>query len=274
MPRVPSRAAVAAVAAIACLLAGLLPAGPLLGGTAHAVERPLELDGPITDADLQGRSLRDLALMRNTIFARAGHTFVKPWLASYFAAQPWYQALPKAKEGTVSEVGWANAGRIATYEAGLKKAALVQMASELEARAKAGTPRPDDAIEARLLARRLGRPVVGAGGDAAPSTDPLENPSRLDQQLTKAELKGYSLRDLRILRNTVYARRGYGFKSQLLREWFEATSWYLAEADYTPKRLTRTDWRNIKLIKSLEEAQGGPLTDYAHMVEEGWLGGA
>jgi hypothetical protein len=34
----------------------------------------------LTDADLAGRTLRDLALMRNTVYARAGHAFVKAWL--------------------------------------------------------------------------------------------------------------------------------------------------------------------------------------------------
>src|SRR5215470_1120836 len=52
--------------------------------------RPLYYTREITDDDLIGRSLRELTLMRNTIYARAGNKFRKQWLNDYFSAQPWY----------------------------------------------------------------------------------------------------------------------------------------------------------------------------------------
>ncbi len=84
---------------------------------------------------------------------------------------------------------------------------------------------------------------------------------------------GMSLYDLRILRNMVYARHGYTFKSNLLGDYFEGYEWYEPDDGYTRKRLRRVDWRNVRLIKSVEKAHGGPITDWAHMKEEGWLGG-
>src|SRR5215831_6852378 len=52
--------------------------------------RPLYYEREISQADLQGRTLRELTLMRNWIYARAGNPFVKPWLKEFFAKQPWY----------------------------------------------------------------------------------------------------------------------------------------------------------------------------------------
>ena len=52
--------------------------------------RPLYYESDITDADLAGRTLREFALLRNTIYARAGNSFRKPWLDAHFRAQPWY----------------------------------------------------------------------------------------------------------------------------------------------------------------------------------------
>ena len=74
----------------ALLLAAMATA---LGGlpTASAADRALHYTRPITEADVAGRTLRELAILRNTIFARAGQPFRKRWLHEYFAAQPWYK---------------------------------------------------------------------------------------------------------------------------------------------------------------------------------------
>lgn len=42
----------------------------------------------------------------------------------------------------------------------------------------------------------------------------------------EAMLRNYSLSELRIIRNTIYARKGYIFKSDDLRNYFEKKSWY------------------------------------------------
>jgi hypothetical protein len=51
-------------------------------------DRPLYDTREITPAHLVGRALWELTLLRNTIYARAGNTFRKKWLADYFNAQP------------------------------------------------------------------------------------------------------------------------------------------------------------------------------------------
>src|SRR5689334_19779077 len=90
----------------------------LAPGAAGAADRTLYYDRALTSADLEGRTLRELALMRNTIYARAGHPFRKKWLHDYFAAQPWYKPLAKDDNRKITAIDRANAALIAQAEQG------------------------------------------------------------------------------------------------------------------------------------------------------------
>ncbi len=171
-------------------------------------DEPLYFDRPLTRADVANRSLRELSLIRNTIFARHGNTFVKPWL--------------------------------------------------------------DDERELRLLSARRGK-WLGGKTISKKERTPLEDPTLLDGQLALGPLKKMSRRDLRLLRNTVYARHGYRFKSVLLSAYFASTDWYKADPRFTAKRLTAVDQRNLKLIRSVEDKHGGPLSDEAHVETSDWF---
>lgn len=232
--------------------------------------RPLYYEREITQADLEGRTLRELSLMRNTIFARAGNQFRKDWLREYFTAQPWYQPSDKLDKSKISELDWKNSSIIATYEAEISKEDLLKRKEEVLARVNAGKATPEDEIELRLLSSRIGT-WLGAEDTPEENRSPLEDPSLLDKLLTKEQLENLSKRDLRILRNTVYARRGRPFKSALLQNYFFSTDWYQEDPNYSDAKLTDIDRRNIKLIRSVEDSLGGPLTDYEHMVEEDWF---
>jgi len=239
-------------------------------GPTAAAARPLYFERVVTDADLQGRTLRELSLMRNTIFARAGNPFRKDWLDTYFRAQPWYAPQATWDKTKLTAVDWENAKLIATFETNLKHADLQARADGVKARLLAGTATTEDRIELRLLGARLGKWQDEAQAPVA-DRSPLEDPSLLATQLTQDQLKNMSRRDLRILRNTIYARHGYTFKSQLLTDYFQGFDWYTADPAYTTARLSRLDWRNVKLIKTLEQSLGGPMTDHEHMEEDGWF---
>jgi len=259
----PATAApVTAIDAAAPAVVGSLPAygtGP--DGRPYYVERAITAD------DLKGRTLRDLALMRNTIYARAGHPFRKAWLRDYFTAQPWYQPLAADDESKITATDRANATTIADHETGLSREQLVAMKDVIAAR----TPRsPVDEVELELLSTRLGT-WVGSSGAPAGKRSPLEDPQQLDRLLTLDELADLSRRDLRILRNTVYARRGRPFKSEVLQNWFGSMDWYHADDSYTEARLTAVDKKNIKLIRSVEDQLGGPLSEHEHKEEDGWF---
>ena len=226
----------------------------------------------ITPADLNGRTLRELSLMRNTIFARAGNPFRKDWLNAYFGAQPWYTPAQQLDPKKITALDWANAKAITAFESGLATADLQQRVAAVQGRLTAKTATAEDQIELRLLSKRLGK---WQSTEAPPANrSPLEDPTLLDTQLTKAQLDNMSRRDLRLLRNTIYARHGYKFKSELLQTHFDDLVWYKEDPKFTTARLTRIDWRNTKLIKSVEATLGGPMTDWEHMDAEGWFSGA
>ncbi len=241
---------------------------------ALAQKPALYFDRAITEADLAGKTLRELSLMRNTIFARAGNHFSKKWLNAYFTAQPWYAPKKDLNRSIVTKLDLANARKVAAAEANQDKAALVTRGAEIRAREVAGKATPEDAVELVLISARLGRWVGAPEQAEALERTPFENPSLFDKQLTAAQLATLSRRDLRLLRNMVFARRGYAFKSDLLQMYFDDTDWYRPDPKYTAKNLTRLDWRNVKLIRSVENQHGGPLTDWEHKDEEGWFAAA
>src|SRR5215471_21068361 len=195
--------------------------------------RPLYYTREITKEDLDGRSLRELTLMRNTIYARAGNRFRKKWLNDYFSAQPWYHPLDKMDQSKITPLDRKNAEIISNYEAAITR-------EDLRVRQQAwsamGGDTPEAKIELGLISMRLGK-WVGGGQERTP----LEDPTLLDKQLTVAQLSDFSRRDLRLLRNLVYARHGRLFKSAVLQQYFGSLEWYKEDPTYTDARLTPLD---------------------------------
>jgi hypothetical protein len=270
---------------------------------------------------LEGKSLRELAILRNTVFARHGWAgYRKPWLREHFQKQSWFKPNPGFTYKLLSDADRKNVHFIAVREQSFTERELRLMQDTIFARAgkvfndvyewklkdgrtvrsctepKApldeeegctganceGTEsrdcrfreekwyRPDPKfnedklpaevrIELGLISRAL--------GSFASDSGKLEKGSQasLDRVLSVQELRQLSLRDLRLLRNTLYARRGRPFKSKILQAHFKAMSWYQEDASYTDARLTENDKRNIALIRSVEDEFGGPLKD------EDWL---
>jgi hypothetical protein len=265
---------------------------------------------------LESKSLRELSILRNTIYARYGWDgYRKPWLRAYFHAQPWFKPNPKFSYKQLGDVDRKNAHFVGVREQSLTDVELVRMRDDVYARyGKVWTQKPqwtlkngktvgacrppkgadldengdldedtypachypklkwyrpnpkfspsmlsaDDKIELGLLARAMGNFALD-DESRGKSEESLERALGLD------ELRQLSLRDLRLLRNTIYARRGRIFKSEVLRDHFGGMQWYKARPDYTDKLLSQNDVRNIALIKSVENEFGGPLSD------EDWL---
>jgi hypothetical protein len=245
----------------------------LAGSAAAEPARPLYYDRAIAKSDLDGRTLRELAVMRNTLYARAGHPFRKKWLHDYFAAQPWYKPLAKDDDSKITKVDRANATLIAQAEQSQKRPELTKRRDDILARQRSGTATPDDVIELGILNTRLGE-WAAADADAKPPSDvsPIEDPKQLDHVIRVDQLSNLSRRDLRLLRNTVYARHGKQFRSQLLQSYFDGMSWYKADPAFTENRLTKTDITNIRMVKSVEETLGGPLTEDEQRADENMSG--
>lgn len=236
--------------------------------------RPLYYDRAVTQADLDNRTLRELALMRNTIYARAGHQFRKQWLHDYFAAQTWYKPLKKDDDAKITKVDRANAVLIAKAEQAAKPADLKKRRDDILARERAGKATPEDAIELTILNTRIGTYAAPEPEAKPPSNvSPLEDPSQLDHVIKAEQLSNLSRRDLRILRNMVYARHGKQFKSYMLQSYFSGMDWYTPDASFDENKLTKTDITNIRLVKSVETSVfGGPLSDDEQRAEESMSG--
>lgn len=94
--------------------------------------------------------------------------------------------------------------------------------------------------------------IVAQGG-----LDPLDRfIGRLNSSLIDpAELAVLTPVQLRTLRNAVFARRGYVFRSPDLRAYFETKSWYrptVRSMDAIAKRLTSTENANLRAIMGVE----------------------
>lgn len=266
---------------------------------------------------LEKKTLRELSILRNTIYARYGWDgYRKAWLRAYFHAQPWFKPNPRFSYKQLSEVDRKNAHFVGVREQSLTDVELTRMRDDIFARhgkiwrekpewqlkngkavkscnkpkraldgqfeetdidqtypacryAQQAWYRPDpkfstsklsddEKIEIGLLARAMGE--FALDDESRGKTE-----GSLDRALKVEQVRQLSLRDLRLLRNTIYARRGRTFKSEVLRDHFSGMEWYKGRPDYSDKLLSANDVRNIALIKSVENEFGGPLSD------EDWL---
>jgi hypothetical protein len=224
---------------------------------ASTQRRPLYYDRDLTDADLSGRTLRELALLRNSPYARLGHRFRRPWLSQYFAGQEWYRPQRQVADADLSERDRRNAQAAGRFDTALSREALEELARALRVRAETDALLEGDDVEAQLLSQRLGRSITLANR-APRSSTPLDDPAQLDNVLNRAALLDMSPRDLWILRNMIYARRGRPFRSSILLEYFDSTDWYQPDQAYNDARLRRVDRQNLRMIQSVEAEVGGP----------------
>jgi hypothetical protein len=75
--------------------------------------------------------------------------------------------------------------------------------------------------------------------------------SCLDDVIDIEDIRHFSKHDLRLLRNTFFAKNGYIFISDDLNKHFSTFLWYNNNEVNLKQELTRTDWVNIALIQSL-----------------------
>lgn len=69
-----------------------------------------------------------------------------------------------------------------------------------------------------------------------------------------AELKGMDREELRLARNSIFARHGRPFKSGDLQRYFNAQPWYRSNPQYSDTLLTSLDKQQIKLISYWEKS--------------------
>jgi hypothetical protein len=85
-------------------------------------------------------------------------------------------------------------------------------------------------------------------GSAVPGKYP-EGSSRL---LTPEDVSGKSPWELKVMKNEIYARHGYIFKSSELRSYFESQPWYRPTSDDVSAMMSNIEKENAAFIKGYE----------------------
>ena len=73
-----------------------------------------------------------------------------------------------------------------------------------------------------------------------------------EKELTKEMLSNYNKEQLRIIRNEIFARYGYIFKSNDLKKYFGQQSWYDPKRENVDKYLSEREQKNIILLIEAE----------------------
>ena len=80
-----------------------------------------------------------------------------------------------------------------------------------------------------------------------------------------ADIEAAAGRDLRVLRNEIFARHGYVFKDKELQKTFEAMDWYKADPAFTADKvstvLSEIEFKNVTTLKKAEEVAISKLTE-------------
>jgi hypothetical protein len=84
------------------------------------------------------------------------------------------------------------------------------------------------------------------------STKVGQYPQSSTKDLKEADVENLRPADLRIMRNEIYARHGYGFKLADMRAHFEKQDWYMAISQDISENLTAREKKNAALIKRYE----------------------
>lgn len=85
------------------------------------------------------------------------------------------------------------------------------------------------------------------------ATDAIYKLNASSQLLTKTDTENLKKGDLKIIRNTIYARHGYSFKNRPLRVFFDAQPWYIPVHTDIKSELTSIEKQNIKLLLRYEK---------------------
>ena len=99
-------------------------------------------------------------------------------------------------------------------------------------------------------------------------TDNKEQKSEEPTELTASELEDKSLDELRIVRNEIFARKGYIFNSEDLQKHFSTFDWYEPKHANVDSLLTDLDKRNIQTILELEKEKKEKIERSAIRISE------
>ena len=197
----------------------------------------------LSDAEISGMSLQELCYAKNEIYARRGRRFVSQELQNYFNLRNWYNGsiAPEAFSDSVfTDVEMTNVNKLSALE----------------------NARGTYALDVPGYAYENVRSFSSAGGSQALSGRTVSTSDFIFwdssiRYLTDAEVAALSLQQMCYARNEIYARRGYIFNSQELRDYFGSKSWYfgtIPSGSFSSSVFNTYEMANVELLKRYEYA--------------------
>lgn len=191
----------------------------------------------LTDADVSTLSAQELCYAKNEIYARRGYIFASTELSDYFNGKNWYWGTADASSFSDSVFNAVEAANIALLQQ--KEYALVPGGYVLD----------QPGYTYQNIGSYSGGSIVHTG-----SSDYIFYDSAV-RRLTASEVSALSLQQMCYARNEIYARRGYIFQSQELRDYFGSKSWYyptVPAASFSDQVFNSFEIANIDLLKRYE----------------------
>ncbi|MCR4718011.1 MAG: YARHG domain-containing protein, partial [Firmicutes bacterium] len=105
-------------------------------------------------------------------------------------------------------------------------------------------------------------PVSETPKEPEPAQKPVRNITRNNylfpsdsQYLTESDVNGLSQFDTGLIRNEIYARKGYVFKDEPYKSYFNSQAWYNPNPS-AKLRLNETEKYNVNFLLEYERSQG------------------
>jgi hypothetical protein len=106
-------------------------------------------------------------------------------------------------------------------------------------------------------------PTASPGSDSVGITITLGSQEfNLDKEFDEKALEKLNADELSILRNSIYAKYGYIFSSQKLKDYFAQFTWYKPASKNVESKLNKVDRQNVEKIQALEEVKNLHMMDY------------
>ncbi len=128
-----------------------------------------------------------------------------------------------------------------------KEPVVVQVAEPVVPAAKPAEPRGGKPISFPGPAAPPVEPAAAAEGGAG------RYPEGSRRLLSEADLQGKSRKELRIMRNEIFARHGYIFSGAEMTGYFGKQSWYEPRNRDVSALLSQTERQNIEFVKQYEQ---------------------
>jgi hypothetical protein len=198
--------------------------------------RPLLLDldrlpSTLSDAEEQvavllerGGGVREIRLLRNAYFARHGYTFRTGWLREYFEGIPGYSPRADFSPELLEE----------------EERKIVARLREME-------------VEYRSARRP--QPAIPDGMPTGFLDDSSEVPrtrAEAEAWVARARRRSPEVREVRALRNAIFALHGRPFRDSWLRDFFRSKGWYREDPSFEISRLTRGEWEAVQVLAAFQ----------------------